>query len=287
MYKSTRKYYGDIIMDKNVTEIAMTSNLSETNLNKLKENEHWEMDGFIKFILATVLATIPFFFEEQMSFVIISFYLILATLILRIKLRTLLISAASYCIIVLIPYLFGLLMNEFISSVTNSELFVYSQSYYEIFLRLFRLFLIWYVSILYFHTTPMKTVIGLLDKLFFPLKLIGVPVKDYLKVVMCIVLDLKGTGVEMKNKFLESARSTIGGTKGKFRINIKGISQIIVSLIVNSFEKIDKIQSFVEEVNADDLYNYNFKISKKDGIAVSSFVVFLFLIILIEKGYWF
>ncbi len=273
-------------MDKNVTDIDMTSNLSENSLNTLKENEFWEMDGFIKFILAAVLATIPFFFEEQMSFIIISIYLLIVTFVLRIKLRTLLISAASYCVIVLIPYLFGLLINGLIYSVTNNELFAYSQSSYEIFLRLFRLFLIWYVSILYFHTTPMKTVIGLLDKLLFPLKLIGVPVKDYLKVVMCIVLDLKGTGVEMKNKFLESARSTIGGTKGKFRINIKGISQIIVSLIVNSFEKIDKIQSFVEAVNADDLYGYKFKVSKKDVFAVSSFVLFILVVIIIEKGYW-
>lgn len=273
-------------MDKNVNDIAMPSNLSETNLNTLAEKEHWEMDGFIKFVLATVLAAMPFFFEEQMSFGIIGVYLLIVTLVLRIKFRTLLLSAASYCIIVLIPYLFGLLMNGIIYSVTNNELFVYSQGPYEIFLRLFRLFLIWYVSILYFHTTPMKTVIGLLDKLFFPLKLIGVPVKDYLKVVMCIVLDLKGTGAEMKKRFLESARPNIGGAKGKFRINIKGISQIIVSLIVNSFEKIDKIQSFVEKVNPDDLYSYEFKISKRDVIAIISFFIFTFAVITIEKGYW-
>ncbi|KUO64145.1 MAG: ABC transporter permease [Gracilibacter sp. BRH_c7a] len=265
----------------------MTSNLSVTNLNTLKENEHWDMDGFIKFILATGLASMGFFFEEQMSFGILSIYLLIVTLVLRIKFRTLLLSAASYCVIVLIPFLFGILMNSVIFSLTNNELFVYNQGSYELVLRLFRLFLIWYVSILYFHTTPLKTIIGLLDKLFFPLKLLGVPVKDYLKIVMCIVLDLKGTGVEMKNKFLESARSSIGGTKGKFKINIKGISQIIVSLLVNSFEKIDKIQKFVEEVNTEDLYHYSFKISKRDVVAVLSFVLFTSAVIMIEKGYWF
>ena len=246
-----------------------------------------DVDGLIKFILATALACLPFLLQKQMSLGIVSAYLLLVTLVSRIKPRTLLISGASYCIIVMIPYFFGLLMNALFYSVSNNAIFAYQQGPYEIFLRLFRLFIIWYVSILYFHTTPMKTVIGLLDKLFTPLKLVGVPVTDYLKVVMCIVIELKETGSEVTKSLGESMRSAMGGARRKFKINVKGISQIIVSLIVNSFEKLDEIESFVEQVNPEDLYGYRFKLSKSDGIAVASFILLTSLALMLEKGYWF
>jgi len=267
--------------------IAMTNNLTLINTNTQKNKESTDIDGLVKFILATLLASIPFFLEHKMSFLIISVYLLIATLVSRIKLRTLLLSVTSYCIIVLIPYLFGFLMNGLFYTFTNSELFIYKQDTYAIVLRLFRLFIIWYVSILYFHTTPIKTVIGLLDKLFFPLKLLGVPVEDYLKIVMCIVLELKGMGTEMKKNFVESARSVIGGSNEKFKIKIKGISQIIVSLLVNSFEKLDKIQSFVEKVNPDDLYHYKFKISQREVVIVLSFILLTWVLLLIENWCWF
>ncbi len=141
--------------------------LTKTNINTPKNNKSMDIDGLVKFILATVLAILPFLLEKQISFGILSVYLLIATLVTRIKFRTLLISAASYFIIVLIPYLFGFLMSELLYFITNNELFAYHQGSYEVFLRLFRLFVIWYVSILYFHTTPLKTVIGVLEKLFF------------------------------------------------------------------------------------------------------------------------
>ena len=262
----------------------MSNNQTSLNSDVPKNDEYLDMDGLIKFILAIILVIIPFHLEKHISLGIFCLYLLVLTLVLRIKARTILIGAISYFIIVMVPYLFGLLLNGLLYSFTSNELFVLNQGYYEIVLRLFRLFIIWYVSILYFHTTPIKTVIGLLDKLLFPLKLIGVPVKDYLKVVMCIVLELKGTGTEMKKSFMENARSTLGGTTGKYRINIKGISQIIVSLLVNSFEKIDKIQSLVEQVD-DDLYDYKFNVSKIDIVAVGSFVLLTSVLWMIERGY--
>ena len=261
--------------------------LTKTNINTPKNNKTMDIDGLIKFILATALAIMPFFLEKQISLGILAIYLLIATLVTRIKFRTLLISAASYCIIVLIPYLFGYLMSELLYLFTNNELFAYNQRINEVILRLFRLFVIWYVSILYFHTTPLKTVIGLLDKLFFPLKLIGVPIKDYLTIVMFIVLELKGKGAELKNSFIESARSAIGGNKIKLKTKIKGISHIIVSLLVNSFEKINEIQNLMENVNPDELYNYKFKISIRDIVVVLSFIMLTSALLMVEKGYKF
>lgn len=264
----------------------MSNNLAVTELNVSKKSFS-DLDGLIKFILATILAIIPFLLQRQMSIGVLCLYLVVVTLASRIKPRTLLLSAASYCIIVLFPYFFGLLINFIFYVFTHNDTFALSQSTYDIFLRLFRLFIIWYVSILYFHTTPMKTVIGLLDKLFTPLKWVGVPVTDYLKVVMCIVIELTETGAEVKKSLGESMRSAMGENKRLFKLNIKGISQIIVSLIVNSFEKLDRIQSFVETANPKDLYHYRFKIAKIDGVAVLSFILFCTMIWFVEKGYWF
>jgi len=265
----------------------MSDNLTLTHLEPPESVERSsDLDGLIKFILAVVLTIVPFLSQKQMSFAIISGYLLIVTLVSRIKLRTLLISATSYFIIVLIPYFFGLLMNGLFYMFSNNDLFAYHQGPYEIFLRLFRLLIIWYVSILYFHTTPMKTVIGMLDKLFIPLKLVGVPVADYLKIVMCIVGELKETGSEVKKSLGQSMRSVMGGDKRRFKINIKGISQIIVSLIVNSFEKLDKIQDRVENVNPEDLYDYSFKLSKLDVVAILSFILLTSVVFMVEKGHW-
>lgn len=264
--------------------LAMSSNLTFINLNKPTSAELSDMDGLIKFILATMLSVMPFFVQKTMSFGIIFIYLLLVTLFSRIKLSTLLISASSYFIVVLMPYLFGLLMNGVIYSFSNNDLFAYHQGPHEIFLRLFRLLIIWYVSILYFHTTPMKTVIGLLDKFLTPLKFVGVPVADYLKVVMGSVLELKETGTEVKKSLEESMRSAMGGHGRKLQLNIKGLSQIIVSLIVNSFGKLDKIGRFVEQANPDDLYGYCFKLTTREIVVVLSFSLLTFLVFMVEKG---
>jgi Cobalt transport protein. len=264
----------------------MSNDLTLTNLKTQIRTEPSDIDGLIKLIMATVLAVLPFFSQTPMSFGIISFFLVIVTLVSKIKPRTLLISAASYGIVVLIPYLFGFLMNSLLYWLFPHNLFTYQQGMYETVLRMLRLFLLWYISILYFQTTPMKTVIGILDKLMQPLKLIGVPVADYLKVVMCVVTELTEMGAEMKKSLGQSIRSAQGKT-GKFRINVKGISQIIISLILNSFDKLDKIESYVEKVNPDDLYNYRFRLSICDVGAVLSFIVLVSVVFIIEGGAWF
>lgn len=270
-----------------------TSMLNKTNSKRNSEPDvaqteafgSFDIDGLIKFVLVTTLAVMPFFFQKTVSFSLLTVYLILLTTLSRIKPRTLLVSASSYCIIVLVPYLFGLLINGLMSLFFDSNLLASYQGPDQILLRLFRLFVIWYVSILYFYTTPMKTVLGLLDKLLFPLKLAGLPVQDYLKVVMCSVLELKETGTELKKSLAESMRSVIGG-HGQFKLNIKGLSQIIVSMIVNSFGKLDKLERIVENVKPEELYSYRFRLSSREAVVISSFALFLASVLIVEKWHW-
>lgn len=259
---------------------VMNSEVDNMELNKA---ERLSMDGLIKLILAILLMVMPFWFQNFLSFGLLSIYLILITWILKVNFRTLIISGASFAIIVLLPYFFGLLMNALFYYFSQNPMFA-SQGSSAVFLRLFRLFIIWYVSILYFHTTPMKTFIGMLDKLFTPLKKLGLPVADYLKVIMCIVAQLKEAGSDVKKSLGEKMRAVVGEEKRKFRINVKGISQIIVNLIVDSFEKIDKIQEYVDRVKPEELYYYHFKFKAKDALAILSFMIFTAIVWVIEKG---
>ncbi len=102
---------------------------------------------------------------------------------------------------------------------------------------------------------------------------------------MFIVLDLKEKGLEIKNSFIEGARAAIGGNKIKLKTKIKGLSHIIVSLLVNSFEKINDIQSLVENVNPDELYNYKFKIFIREIVVVLGFIMLTSALLMVEKGY--
>lgn len=253
---------------------------------KSKVVEFSELDGLIKFILAVFLAVMPFYFQKPSSYVILFLYLLLLTLYSDIKLQTLIYSASSYFIIVILPYVFGLLINWIITTFTGISL---PASYLEagMLIRLVRLLIIWYVCIFYFHTTSIKTVLGLIDKLCTPLKLVGVPVADYLKVVMCIVLELKQTGAEAKKNLAATMRVLLDGDgQRRFKLNIKGISQNIVSLIVSSFAKLDRIESFVKQAKAEDLYYYKLRLTKKEFVLALSFILFVAMIRISEQGYW-
>lgn len=265
----------------------MTTKDISVNTNKNNNKKHHDIDAFIKLVIVIILATVPFYVNKPISLALVFIYLLIATAVTKIKFKTLMLSAASYFIIVLFPFMFGYFTTEVIYHFSGNEMFSYSQSGYEVFLRLFRLFVIWFVSILYFHTTKTETVIGLFDKLLSPLKLIGVPIQDYLNVIMCIIIDLKGKGSEIKDSFMANARAALGGgdnvEKLKLSEKIKGISKIIVSLLVNSFEKINEVQELVENLNTDDLYNYKFKIGFKEVFVFTIFIVLIIMLFIVEN----
>ncbi|NMA68114.1 MAG: energy-coupling factor transporter transmembrane protein EcfT [Desulfitobacterium sp.] len=236
------------------------------------------MDGGIKFILAIALMVIPFYIQGLWSIFLFVAYLLLITFVLKVNFRTLLISGISFSIIVLLPYFFGLSLNALLYYFTQNEIFAF-HGYWAIFNRILKLFVIWYLSILYFHTTPMTSFLGLLDKTTAPLKKIGLSIENYLKVIMCIVILLKAMGNELKENLGQKMRGVMGEKKGRFSINVKGIAQLIVNLILDSFRNLDTIEEYVDRVKPEDLYYYKFKFTVKDGIALLSFA---FLIV----GIW-
>lgn len=280
---------GEITTAKPVLEEQTRENpTAEKTMGKLldkpvKSTAVTEMDGLIKLILATALAVVPFYCREPWSFALFAAYLALVTLSSKIRPRTLLLSAASYGIVVLFPYFFGLLMSWIFYMLFRNPAFALQSEGYEIFLKLARLFLIWYISILYFNTTPMKAVIGMTDKLLTPLKWLRVPVGDYLKVIMCIVHELGEIGPELKKSWGENMRKTAAGKSRRvFKLSIKGISSVLVSLIVDSFQKLDKVQAFVEHAGPG-FYSYRFKIRKYDGLAAVSMVILFTVVSVLER----
>ncbi|OEF98790.1 hypothetical protein BHF68_03045 [Desulfuribacillus alkaliarsenatis] len=246
-----------------------------------------QLDSGLKFLIALIMSTIPFLLRDTYSFVILTVFLFVTTILLRIRPRTILTSFAAYSIIVLLPYMFGFFISTVIFWFSGNEVFAYHQQISDIALRMFQLFLLWYVGSLYFQSTSMKSFIGLLDKLLSPLKRLGVPISDHLKVIMCVVNELKVLGPEMKKQFSESMQSLKADKKSIFNINIKGISNIIISFLVNSFKRLDYIEEYLQQVETDELYEYQFQISKEDIWMLITFILLVYLLFIVETGYAF
>ena len=272
-------------MNNNSYEFKFSTNKTLNDRLPLKE-QPGDIDGLLKFMLAVGLAVFPFFFQNYWSFIVLAIYLTFITVILRIKLKILIIGITSYCIMVLIPCLFGIAVQSFLLSRTDNSLLLINQDISQLLVRLICLLIVWYVSMLFFYTTQLKTIMGLLEKLLSPLRLIGVPVKDYLKIILCIVLELQEKGAQIKEAVLNSARS-FSSKSGTLRINFQGISKFIVSLLVNSLQELENIENMVKNISDEQLGSYKFAFSKKEGIALLSFVFLTVLIVLIEKGFWY
>ncbi|MFA6809347.1 MAG: energy-coupling factor transporter transmembrane component T [Eubacteriales bacterium] len=239
------------------------------------------MDTGIKFILATFLSVTPFLCQGKLSFAVIGGYMLAITFFAGLDKKVLLKSVLAYIIVIVLPYAFGLSINLLIGYFSPQKVIALDGLNRMIF-KIIQLFLVWYIGSLYFHTTEMKSFIGLFDKILFPLKLLRIPVSDYLKVVMCIVIELEGATHELKENFGQKMSSVVQKSRWIYKINIKEISNILVSLIVNSFNKLERIQEFVETTNSEELYCYKLKLSKNDFWAIGSIVLLTILLFFTE-----
>jgi len=245
-----------------------------------------EIDALVKLIIALGLAVTPFLCRELLSLGVIAVFLIGVTLTANLRWRPLMLSAASFGIIVLVPYLFGLLVSWLMARFSISGAIAGQQAPYEMFLRLFRLFVIWYVSILYFYTTSLKTVLGLVAGALAPLKRFGLAVDTPLKVVMCVILELKDMGTDVRRNLGKQMQEINSDNGGKLKINVKGISQLIVSVIVGSFDRLSKVQARMEALTTADLYNYRLKVAGIDLTALAVFALLAAALAVVEKGLW-
>ena len=242
---------------------------------KSGKKEFLQMDSGIKLLIFLVLGIVPFFISCYVNFLLLLTYLLIATVLTRIQLRVIIKNILAYIVIIIFPYVFGLLMATGIAGLTGSNLAPSIGSPEEISLRLFKLFILWYVGILYFNSTKIESVLGLFDKLLSPFKRIGVPVSDFLKVIMCVINELRELAPEVKKSFSDKVSGMFGKRKEPSKSNIKGISQIISSFIVDSFQRLGRVEEYIEQVENEDLFGYEPVIAKKDVFGLISVLLLL------------
>ncbi|WNF36700.1 hypothetical protein RJD24_20145 [Bacillaceae bacterium IKA-2] len=246
-----------------------------------KKKEFWTIDSGVKLSIAFVLGIIPFLITSQINFIILAGYLLLTTFFYGASMRDMMKSMALYMFIIIVPYIFGLLMATLVSKVTGSDMAMVYGSYQEVALRLIQLFLLWYASSLYFFSTSTVDVVGVFDRVLSPLKRMGVPVTDFLKVIMCVIKELKELAPEVKKSFTGSMGKLTKKSSWKSKINV--ISDVLVSFIVDSFQRLDEVEEYVRQVESKDLFNYKCKISKREVLLVISFVVLIGSMIFFEN----
>jgi len=243
------------------------------------------MDSGIKLLVLLILGIAPFFISCHMSYMLLLAYLIALTHFLRIQLSVIFKNTVAYVIIIILPYIFGFLVAILVSSVTGNDLTKLYSSLEDVSLRLFQLFILWYAGILYLNSTKIESIIGLFDKLLSPLKRFGVPVADFLKIIMCVIQELKELAPEVKKGFTESFSSIFGNRKSLPKSKLAGISQIIVNYFVNSFERLGKVEEYVKNVEDRDLFHYKFTISLHDVFLVVSIITLVVSIILVSNSF--
>ena len=248
---------------------------------KWRKKGFWPIDSGYKFIIALILGTIPFFLDHQFSFILLAVYLFTSTFLYGARLKDMFKSMAAYLIIILFPYLFGLGMAAIVSAFSATDFGMVYGSFEDVTLRLIQLFLLWYATSLFFFSTSTEEIVGVFDFMLTPLKKMGVPVEDFLKVIMCVVNELKQLGPSVKKSFANSMKGF--SENETWRAKIAQISDVLVAFIVDSFQRLDEVEKYVNEVDAKALFTYRAALSKSELALFISFIGLIYIIATLEQ----
>lgn len=257
----------------------MLSYLTEINL---KNSLLAELDAGLKACLALILTVIASVCEKQVSLFIIFLYLVLATLLLGSNFRFLLKNIAAYGIIFLLPYSFGLLLAMLFGYLFSNALFVSDLVFRETFLRMVRIFFVWYIGSLYICSTPLLSILGMFKNVFKPLNSLGVPVSKYLTIIMCIVIQLTESVREFQNTAVEQARTIFKNKSMDLKTKLNEVSNLLVFYIANSLQKTEEIQKLVDQTNSNN-FTYNVQVSRREILAIFSLIILLTVLIFLEQ----
>ncbi len=236
-------------------------------------------------ILTLFLAIIPFFCVKNASFVVFFSFFALLSLISGIPGKTLLKNIVAYLVIIILPLLFGVAIQALFALFGGSGTMEVN-AYQELFYRILRLFLLWYVTSLYIMTTPMELFLGLLHQILLPLRLLKIPVSGFLSTIRFVMLLL----AEMANRFLDSYKELFSSYKNNKSKNkrgfyplVKDMAQVLVSLISASLADTDKVQEMLVN-DAERGFSYRFRCSFADFAAVLIFCALMVGVYLIERS---
>lgn len=238
------------------------------------EDGYVEVDAGIKTVLAILLIVAACLCDSRLDLLYLTLYLVVVTFLLGSDLRFILKNLAAYGIFIVFPYLCGLLFSLLMQKLFSGSTYV--NNFDATFLRMVKIFFIWYISSLYFFTTPLKIIIDIFNKVFSPLSYLGVPVAKHLNMVMVVINELTSSVGQFKQDIMEQARHIIKNDHLGFKSKLKELSNILAVFIANSLQQTDAIQEQVELTRERD-YQYRFRVSKNEIVAILSFIVFSLL----------
>jgi energy-coupling factor transporter transmembrane protein EcfT len=130
-------------------------------------------------------------------------------------------------------------------------------------------------------TTPIEPFLGLLDKILSPLKLLKIPVSDFLNTIRFVMAVLS----EMGSRFIDSYKELFSAYKNKnkrgFTNLVKDMVQVLVSLITASLADTEKVETMLENEGQKECA-YRFKVSFSDVAAIAVFCGLMIGVYLIE-----
>ncbi|MEQ8176443.1 MAG: CbiQ family ECF transporter T component [Syntrophomonadaceae bacterium] len=238
-------------------------------------SKNTEIDAGVKLILALLLAVASAFCKNGLELVYFSIFLLAITAFLKSDLRFMLKNMLSFGIIILIPYMFGILLSLAMSKLYPGA--AYDANLNTALLKMIRIFFIWYIGNLYFFTTSLQSIMDMFDKVFLPLNRAGIPVSRYLNMIMFIVNELSRTVGQFKGDIFEQAGLIFKNRQLGVKTKLKELAHILVNYIANSLQRTDEIQ---EQVKLSCVNNcqYTLRISKNEIAAILGCVIFLVLL---------
>jgi len=243
-------------------------------VSAILKGENTEIDAGIKTMLAILLGFATSLCTSRLDLVYFSLYLVVITFLLGSDLRFILKNLISYGVIIVFPYLCGLLLSLLINHLFSGP--AYSGDLEATFFKMVKLFFIWYIGSLYFFTTPIQPITEMLNKVLSPLNLLGIPVAKHLNMARVVVNELTRSVSQFKQDILEKARQIFKSDELGIKSKLKELSNILVAFIANSLQHTDEIQEQVELTRVME-YHYGFRISKNEILAMLSFVILLLL----------
>jgi len=226
-----------------------------------------KIDAGIKAVLALLLAVTSSFCISHLDLVYFFIFLLLITILLKSNLRFVYKNLISYTIIIVFPYFVGLLLSLLVSRLFSGAAYFNTVNLDTAILKMVKIFFIWYIGNLYLSTTPIESIIDMLNKVFSPLNSAGIPAAKYLNMIVFILSELTGLMSRFKNDNLEQARHIFTDNHLGIKSKSKELSNILVTFIANSLQRTDEIYERVE-LSKNKGCQYILTISKNEIIAI-------------------
>lgn len=232
-----------------------------------------EIDPGIKGLLALILGIAACFCDSGWGVAYFTVFLLMVTLWLKCELRFVAKNLASFAVILGLPYVGGLLLSGLMSHLVPGTQAVIGFTWQAVAFKMVKIFFIWYISSLYFFTTPFLAIAEMLGRLLAPLNAWGIPVNKHLHMILCIVQELTRSVGQFTRDVMEQARLIFKNNELGLGARCKELAHILAGFIANSLQQTDHIQAEYDGIGVPGVYRPN--IVRNEILAMLSSLIFL------------